>query len=71
MLTKEDLKLLSEMMDSKLEPINKRLDKMDERLDKIEYNTEVTREVVNSIVEWIDVYFRKDYPFPVDKKEAI
>lgn len=64
MLTKEDLQLLSQLMDEKLEPINK-------RLDVIEDNTEVTRSVLNEVVKWIDVYFREDYPFPVEDKQAI
>ena len=78
MLTAEDIKLLSDLMDQKLEPINNRLDKVDQRLDKIEErlevveeNTEVTRAVVNELVEWVDYNFRDQYPFPVDKKKAI
>ena len=35
MLTSEDIKLLSQLMDEKLKPIN-------ERLDTIEENTEIT-----------------------------
>lgn len=64
MLTPEDIKLLSDLMDEKLKPIN-------ERLDVIEENTEITRAVTNEIVEWIDYNFRDQYPFPVDKKKAI
>lgn len=60
MLTSEDLKLLSDMFDKKLEPIN-------ERLDEISENSEITRDAVNSVIQWIDVYFRSEYPFPVDK----
>ncbi len=78
MLTKEDLQLLSQLMDDKLEPINKRLngidkrlDGIDERLDTIEENTEITRSVLNEVVKWIDVNFRDDYPFPTEDKKAI
>lgn len=71
MLTKEDLKLLSQLMDEKLNPINGRLDSIEERLEVIEENTEITRVAVNEIIKWIDVNFRDDYPFPVEDKKAI
>ena len=78
MLTKEDLQLLSQLMDDKLEPINKRLngidkrlDGIDERLDTIEENTEITRSVLNEVVKWIDVNVRDEYPFPTEDKQAI
>lgn len=71
MLTSEDIKLLSQLMDEKLKPINERLDKMDERLDTIEENTEITRVATNEVIKWIDKYFREDYPFPTDDKQAI
>ena len=56
MLTSEDIKLLSQLMDEKLKPIN-------ERLDTIEENTEITRVATNEVIKWIDKYFREDYPF--------
>lgn len=71
MLTKEDLKLLSQLMDEKLNPINGRLDSIEERLEVIEENTEITRVAVNEIIKWIDINFRDDYPFPVEDKKAI
>ena len=78
MLTKEDLQLLSQLMDDKLEPINKRLNGIDERLngiderlDTIEENTEITRSVLNEVVKWIDVNFRDEYPFPTEDKQAL
>lgn len=64
MLTKEDLQLLSQLMDEKLEPIKK-------ELSEIKEHAEISREVLNSVVDWIDVYFRKDYPFPADKKSIV
>lgn len=68
MLTKEDLQLLSGLMDEKLNPINERLDNMQEQLDEIKENTEITRDVLNEVVKWIDSNFRDDYPFPVEKQ---
>lgn len=74
MLTPEDVQLLSELLDKKLDdrlkPINEHLEAIDERLDTIEENTEITRTVLNEVVKWIDFYFRDEYPFPVevDKK---
>ncbi len=78
MLTAEDLKAISQIFDEKLdkrlEPlegeiksISDRLDDIEERLEAIEENTAITRDVTNQIVEWIDVNFRHEYPFPVDK----
>jgi len=64
MLTSEDIKLLSQLMDEKLKPIN-------ERLDTIEENTEITRVATNEVIKWIDKYFREDYLFPADDKQAI
>lgn len=64
MLTPEDIKLLSQLMDEKLKPIN-------ERLDAIEENTEITRVAVNEVIKWIDVNFRDEYPFPTEDKPAI
>lgn len=76
MLTKEDIQLLSQLIDEKLEPMNNRLDKMDNRLDKIEErleaieeNTEITRAATNELVKWVEVNAdEKSNPFPVDRK---
>ena len=64
MLTSEDIKLLSQLMDEKLKPIN-------ERLDTIEENTEITRVATNEVIKRIDKYISEDYPFPADDKQAI
>ena len=61
MLTAEDIKLLSELIDKKLEPIK-------EQLDIIKEDTEITREATNELIEWVDYNFRDQYPFPADKK---
>ena len=54
MMDKELLEAISQMMDAKLEPINKRLDAMDSRLDKLEEIQEETRSGVNSLLEWAE-----------------
>lgn len=71
MLTKEDIQLLSQLIDEKLKPINGRLDSIEEQLAEIKDDTEVTRSVLNEVVKWIDINFRDEYPFPTDTKEAI
>lgn len=71
MLTPEDIKMIADLMDTKLKPINDRLDNIEERLDVIEENTEITRSATNDLIEWVDYNFRDEYPFPVDKKKAI
>ncbi|MBD5080493.1 MAG: hypothetical protein HDT44_01855 [Ruminococcaceae bacterium] len=63
-------------MESRLDKVDSRLDKVDSRLDKIEETLEevkedgqITRDVTNSIGEWIEFYFGKEKPFPLDKDE--
>ena len=63
-------------VDSRLDKVDSRLDKVDSRLDKIEETLEevkedgqITRDVTNSIGEWIEFYFGKEKPFPLDKDE--
>ena len=67
-LTAEDLQALSTIMERQLQPIkqhieqmdtrlnrmDERLNKMDERLSEVEENTKITREAVNSLIEWAD-----------------
>ena len=71
-MTNEEIKQIREMMkevvSEEIKPINKRLDNMQEQLDEIKENTEITREVLNEVVKWIDYNFRDDYPFPVKKQ---
>ena len=83
MLTQEDLQAISLLIKNEVEPLYKkidnmesRLDKVDSRLDKIEETLEevkedgqITRDVTNSIGEWIEFYFGKEKPFPLDKDE--
>ncbi len=72
MLTKEDLELLSQMLDKKLdEKLDKKLKPIYQELSEIKEEAHITRETLNTVVEWIDVYFRKDYPLPADKKKII
>ena len=68
MLDKEDLQAIAQLMDMKLEPINARLDKVDARLDVMETDiikikddiselkedTQVTREAVNTLLDWAE-----------------
>lgn len=71
-MTNEELKQLREMIkevvSEELGPINERLDNIQEQLDEIKENTEITRDVLNEVVKWIDNNFRDDYPFPVEKQ---
>ena len=41
-------------MDERLNRMDERLNKMDERLSEVEENTKITREAVNSLIEWAD-----------------
>ncbi len=85
MLTKEDLDLLVQVIRKENEPIKQQLNEltqqmqttkqdivsMNEKLEKIMEAEEITRGSLNSVLEWIDVYFRKDYPLPAKKENII
>ncbi len=72
-LTKEDLQEIAQLMSEQIKPINERLDRMEERLDTIEENTEITRGAINSVIQWIDTYWRNDFdkPFPPREKDIV
>ena len=71
-MTKEEMVQIREMMkevvSEELEPINAHLDNIQDQLDEIKENTEITRDVLNEVVKWIDSNFRDDYPFPIEKQ---
>ena len=69
-LTKEDLQAIASLIDSKLD---EKLSPVNERLDTIEENTEITRGAVNSVIQWIDTYWRNDFdkPFPPREKDIV
>ena len=61
MTDQELLQAMSQMMDQKLEPINKRLNSMDDRLNsmddrlsKLEEDMEEVRDATNYTAEWIE-----------------
>ena len=68
MLDQNDLQAIAQLMDMKLQPINKRLDSMDERLDSmderldsiderlsnLEEDSKVTRNAVNTLLDWAE-----------------
>jgi hypothetical protein len=54
MLDQNDLQAISQLMDMKLQPINKRLDSIDERLSNVEEDSKVTRSAVNTLLDWAE-----------------
>ena len=61
MLDQNDLQAIEQLMDMKLQPINKRLDSVDARLDSIderlsnvEEDSKVTRSAVNTLLDWAE-----------------
>ena len=56
-------------VDSRLDNIDSRLDKIEETLEEVKEDGQITRDVTNSIGEWIEFYFGKEKPFPLDKDE--
>ncbi len=85
MLTKEDLDLLVQLIRKENEPIKQQLNEITEQikttkedissikqeLKEMKEEAHITRETLNTVVEWIDVYFRDEYPLPADKKKII
>jgi len=45
--------------------INDRFDKIESDIEQLKEDTEITRDVTNSIGEWIDFYFKEDRPYPI------
>lgn len=56
-------------IETRLEKVEDRLEKVEVRLEKVEIDTEITRDVTNSIGEWVDFYFHDDKPYPLDEDE--
>lgn len=61
MLDQNDLQAIAQLMDMKLQPINKRLDSVDARLDSIderlsnvEEDSKVARSAVNTLLDWAE-----------------
>lgn len=55
-------------MKREIADINIELSDINTVLAKIKHEEKITRGSLNSVLEWIDVYFRKDYPLPVEKR---
>lgn len=53
MLDEKDLQAICNLMDMKLQPVNKRLDKIEEALAEVREHAEVTRGATNYLVELI------------------
>ena len=48
------LEAIGQMMDAKLKPINERLDSMEDKLDGLIEDHNLTREGVNTLLDWAD-----------------
>lgn len=71
MLTKEDLQLLSDMfdkkLDEKLKPIQQDIEQMKEDIAIIKEDTAAALYSSSELVRWVDTNFRHKYPFPIDR----
>lgn len=56
-------------MENRLDKVEGRLDKIEETLDEVKEDGLITREATNSICGWIEFYFGKEKPFPLDIDE--
>ena len=61
MLDQNDLQAIAQLMDIKLKPINERLDSMDARLESmdarlsnLEEDSKITRNAVNTLLDWAE-----------------
>lgn len=83
MLTQEDLQAISQIIKNEVEPINQRLDKMEEDIgvikedieelkedvEVLKEDTEITRFSTNQLIKWVEFYYGKEKPFPIDEDE--
>lgn len=80
MLTQEDLQAISQLIKNEVAPIrqemregfnnvNARFEEIEETLEEIKEEAAITRDVTNSIGKWIEFYFAKEKPFPIDENE--
>lgn len=71
MLSKEDIQLLSDMfdkkLDEKLKPIQEDIAQMKEDIAIIKEDTAAALYSSSELVRWVDINFRHKYPFPVDR----
>ena len=71
MLTKEDLQLLSDMIDRKLDerlkPIQQDISRIKDDTDTLKEQMEIIKYSTNELIRWVDTNFRHQYPFPVDR----
>ncbi len=65
---KEEMSAIKEEMNERFDKVNERFDKVDERLNDIEEEAKITRTTTNAIGEWVETYFKHQYPYPVDKE---
>ena len=65
MTNEEKIMQLLEAQQTELRKINSRLDGMESRLDKLEESAEITRDGVNTLIEWAeDVSNAIRFPLP-------
>ena len=65
MTNEEKILQLLEAQQAELRKINSRLDGMESRLDKLEESAEITRDGVNTLIEWAeDVSNAIRFPLP-------
>lgn len=74
MLTKEDMQLLSQLMDEKLKPLKKDIAdmkddiaNMKDDIEIIKEDVEITRVTTNEIGKWVEANATPSNPYPVDK----
>ncbi len=74
MLSKEDLQLLSDLMDKKLTPINERLDQMQDDISELKEDMKFARSMINTLSEWAEAatrYYMRDIHYPLNEDEKV
>lgn len=74
MLTKEDLQLLSNLIDEKLKPIQKSIEKIEKDIEDIKEDLEEVRVTTNATSEWAEAlteYHFPDIHYPLHDDEKI
>lgn len=69
MLSAEEIKQISEILENQLKPIKNDINEMKDDIieikddiNELKKHSEVTRYAANLAINWIDTYFREEYP---------
>ena len=79
MLTKEDLQAIAELlkpmqddikeMKKDISELKEDVEVLKEDVEVLKEDTEITRFSTNQLIKWVEFYYGKEKPFPIDEDE--